>query len=291
MSWPFHSVIHRRCCPLAVAYASMLFEIGYDKLVNDAHAMDTQSHCLRSLVEPAAESYFSARRSVGRHLHTRLNAACDLKSSRTYMGIDALWLKLINQAYTRARCCRSSSRTRRSWMPGLLRWSASLPEKVRRLRWQAAVAPAPVAAKFIPRSDAFAVGATVWINALAARPELNDTMAILNNVEEQVALPAGEMTALLAFIGKPAGDERSIALLGLCYRLLMQKHRPEMLEWNEKKTGWWGKARSGSSALRAGLARSRRCEVARELGLTAIMVLWGVSQFYDCISDHHRSCG
>lgn len=159
------------------------------------------------------------------------------------------------------------------------------------LAGQAAVAPAPVAAKFIPRSDAFAVGATVWINALASRPELNDTMAILNNVEEQVALPAGEMTALLAFIGKPAGDERSIALLGLCYRLLMQKHRPEMLEWNEKKTGWWGKARSGSSALRAGLARSRRCEVARELGLTAIMVLWGVSQFYDCISDHHRSCG
>ena len=40
------------------------------------------------------------------------------------------------------------------------------------------------------------------------------------------------MTALLACIGKPTGDERSIALLGLVYRMLMQKHRPALLEWN-----------------------------------------------------------
>ena len=45
------------------------------------------------------------------------------------------------------------------------------------LAGQAAVGPAPVAAQSFPRSDALAVGDTVWIKSLNSRPELNGTMA------------------------------------------------------------------------------------------------------------------
>ena len=47
--------------------------------------------------------------------------------------------------------------------------------------------------------------------------------------------------------GKPGGGERDLMMLPVMYRLWLAIQRPQLLEWSDKKVGWWDAAVRGSS--------------------------------------------
>ena len=74
-----------------------------------------------------------------------------------------------------------------------------------------------------------------------------------------MALPAGDLTAVVCCIGKASGGpgaERPVALLGFTHRLLMGIVRPDLTQWSSERAGFWGDAVAGSSALQATLVRN-----------------------------------
>eukprot|EP00974_Lingulodinium_polyedra_P040327 3872768-Lingulodinium_polyedra.AAC.1 len=98
--------------------------------------------------------------------------------------------------------------------------------------------------------------------------------SILNRIHKELQLPLTDMIALICFLGKPTGGERPIAILGLCYRVIMARLRPRSAAWCEKRAGHWDTAIKGCSALQAGLARSLGADVANLLGDEAVLALW-----------------
>ena len=112
---------------------------------------------------------------------------------------------------------------------------------------------------------------------------LEDFLKPFNKIVQYATLPAQDLLAVLAFLGKTSGGERPIALLGLVYRVLLALLRPSITAYDAAKAGFWDSVLKGRSALRYALLRGLRCELASHQGLEAVQVLLDSFHFYDSI--------
>ena len=87
----------------------------------------------------------------------------------------------------------------------------------------------------------------------------------------------------MAFIPKPPGGERPIALTAGLHRLFFKLRKPAVAKWKEAKAGSWDSAVKGSEALRTAIARAVKNEVCVELNKPAVQICWDMEKFYDTI--------
>jgi hypothetical protein len=107
--------------------------------------------------------------------------------------------------------------------------------------------------------------------------------SILQEIDTGLSWPSQVLQVLLAFIPKPTGGERPIALMAGLYRLFFKLRKPAVARWGEKKAGFWDSAVRGSEALRTAISRAVKNEVCVELGKPAVQLCWDMEKFYDTI--------
>ena len=112
---------------------------------------------------------------------------------------------------------------------------------------------------------------------------LGELTQILQEIEAGVVWPSQVLQVLLAFIPKPTGGERPIALTAGLYRLFFRIRKPVVAKWEEAKAGFWDSAIKGSDALRTAISRAVKNEVCIELGKPAVQICWDMEKFYDTI--------
>jgi hypothetical protein len=99
-------------------------------------------------------------------------------------------------------------------------------------------------------------------------------------------VPMQLLLVLIGLLPKEAGGERPIALTSMLYRLIMKLEKPECGQWEQDIAGFWDTAISGSSCLRAALARALGMEAAQARGFATIGILWDLAAFFDSIRIH-----
>ena len=107
---------------------------------------------------------------------------------------------------------------------------------------------------------------------------------VFHSIEVVLALPIQVLVAIMALLAKPLGGFRTIALLGMVYRLWARVRKWPVAEWEDGFVGHWDTAVRGSSALRAAVARAFAAEYAVALGATAATVYWDIEKFYDSVA-------
>jgi hypothetical protein len=77
---------------------------------------------------------------------------------------------------------------------------------------------------------------------------LESLTSILQDIDTGLCWPSQVLQVLLAFIPKPTGGERPIALTAGLYRLFFKIRKPAVAKWEEAKAGFWDSAVKGSEA-------------------------------------------
>ena len=103
---------------------------------------------------------------------------------------------------------------------------------------------------------------------------LEELTGILQEIDEGLCWPSQVLQVLLAFIPKPTGGERPIALTAGLYRLFFKVRKPAVAKWEPAKAGFWDSAVKGSEALRTAIARAFKTEVCVELKKPAVQICW-----------------
>ena len=97
-------------------------------------------------------------------------------------------------------------------------------------------------------------------------------------------LPSSALATLVAFIPKPSGGHRGIALIDALYRLILAWQRPALAAWTAANVQFWDDAVKGSTPLRAALVRSTLLEAASKLQLPCALALWDIEAYFDSFS-------
>ena len=112
---------------------------------------------------------------------------------------------------------------------------------------------------------------------------LQGLLLVLRGVEQQVAFPLQTLVVKVALLAKPAGGERPISIISTLMRTWTAVRAPALKAWEQGQIEWWDTAIAGSSALRAGLSRLVKDELARFEGDEACSIMWDVKKFYDSL--------
>jgi hypothetical protein len=115
------------------------------------------------------------------------------------------------------------------------------------------------------------------------KPMQEELTSILEEIDTGLCWPSQVLQVLLAFIPKPTGGERPIALTAGLYRLFCKIRKPAVAKWEEAKAGFWDAAVKGSEALRTAIGRAVKNEVCVELNKPAVQICWDMEKFYDTI--------
>ena len=85
---------------------------------------------------------------------------------------------------------------------------------------------------------------------------------LLNGMLAELCVPEQDWLTLQPSLGKTSGGERLVALMGMCYMVLMRERFFLIARWGQEEVGAWCSAtkRSGG-ALYGALRRSVKCEV------------------------------
>ena len=103
--------------------------------------------------------------------------------------------------------------------------------------------------------------------------------SLFSTFDQQQAWPWQCLGQALAMLGKPAGGERTAALIDFCIRLWCRCRRPMAAAWCEQWQGHWDRAVAGSSALRAALLRKLPIELDIQDGLFWVLIMFRSLRF------------
>ena len=107
--------------------------------------------------------------------------------------------------------------------------------------------------------------------------------SVLGEVTRRSCLPIQALMVKVALLVNLAGGDRPISVPAYVFRAWSATCVDTVNEWDRSFIAHWDTAVKGSSALRAGLRRLLRDEVATTKGEDIISILWDAEKFYDSL--------
>ena len=141
------------------------------------------------------------------------------------------------------------------------------------------------ASKCFPSESATAFDGWAF-GLVASLPDeaLEDLGRMMQDSIENLTLPLQSLIQIIALLGKKKGGSRPIAILASYYGIIMKLLKCDVSDWDIRVGGRWDSALKGSSALRAGVMRALKLEVAVSQGKHCLQFLWDIEAFYDNIN-------